>query len=49
MANPAVAVIRCSWCRAVSFIRAAVGSGRAAGLSGTLCCVRAGLVASGVA
>ena len=49
MAIPAVAVIRCSWCRAVSFIRAAVGCECAVGLSCTLFCVRAGHVASGVA
>ena len=36
-ANPAVAVVRYSWCRAVGFIRAAVGYVCAVGLSCAVC------------
>ena len=36
-ANPAVAVVRYSWCRAVCFIRAAVGCVCAVGLSCAVC------------
>ena len=36
-ANQAVAVIRYSWCRAVGFIRAAVGCVCAVGLSCSVC------------
>ena len=45
-ANPAVAVIRYSWCRAVGFIRAAVGC---VCCWAVMWCVRAGHVAAGVA
>ena len=36
-ANPAVAIIRCSWCRAVGFIRAPVGYVCTVGLSCAVC------------